>query len=288
MASGVDGTSGSLLFATGLALGSAGLHATWNLLVKTSADRFSAAWGQFLFGGLVFLPVLVAVGGVPGIGDVWPLLVLSACVHTGYLIALVRAYTAGDFSLSYPLARGTGALLATIAGIVLLGDHLDPWAWLAIAVVLGGLVALVGPAADRATVQWALLTGCFIASYTIIDSAGARESEGFPYGMAVTLADAAAISVVGVLSGRGPRFARSARVHWRRYLLGGICATVAYSLVLVAVRHAPVGYVAVLRESSIIIGAYIGWVALGERLGGRRLAASAVVTAGMALLVVLR
>src|SRR5690606_17303640 len=121
------------------------------------------------------------------LGRVWPLLILSSCVHTGYVLALVRAYTHGDFSLSYPLARGTGALLATVAGIALLDDRLNPWAWIAIAVVLGGLVALVGPAAHRPTVLWALTTGLFIATYTTIDSAGARDSQGLQYGLAVTL-----------------------------------------------------------------------------------------------------
>jgi drug/metabolite transporter (DMT)-like permease len=277
-----------MVFATLLALAAAGLHATWNLLVKTSTDRFSAAWGQFLFGGLVFLPVLVVVGGVPNLDEVWPLLLLSSVVHVGYLLALVQAYHHGDFSLSYPLARGSGALLAALAGVALLGDHLNPWAWLAIAVVVLGLVALVGPAAHRPTVSWALLTGLFIATYTIIDSAGARESEGFPYGLGVTLADGIAISLVGVATGRTRAFRAALRLNWRRYVLGGICATVAYSLVLVAVRLAPVGYVAVLRESSVVIGAYAGWAMLGEALGGRRLASSVVVTAGMGLLVLLR
>src|SRR5690606_35837268 len=110
-----------------------------------------------LFGGLVFAPVL-AVVGVPELGEVWPLMLASSIVHTGYVIALVRAYHHGDFSLSYPLARGTGAVLAALGGILFLGDRVEPWAWLAIAVVLAGLLALVGPTAPRASVQWALLT----------------------------------------------------------------------------------------------------------------------------------
>jgi drug/metabolite transporter (DMT)-like permease len=277
-----------LLLATVLALVSAGLHASWNLLVKTSTDRFLSAWGQFLIGGLLFLPVLVAVGGVPDFGEVWPLLAVSSVLHVGYLLALVQAYTHGDFSLSYPLARGSGAFLAAVAGVLLLGDQLNPWTWLAIAVVIGGVVLLVGTAMERSAVAWALLTGLFIATYTIVDVAGARESAGFPYGMAVTLADGIAISVAGLAAGRARDFARSVRTDWRRLILGGACATVAYSLVLVAARLAPVGYVAVLRESSVLIGAYAGWVWLGETLGGRRLASSVVMTAGMALLVVVR
>jgi drug/metabolite transporter (DMT)-like permease len=277
-----------MVTATLLALAAAVLHAGWNLLVKTSNDRFFAAWGQFLFGGIVFFPVLVAIGGVPDLDEVWPYLLGSSVVHVAYLLALVQAYHHGDFSLSYPLARGSGALGAALAGVVLLGDDLDPWAWLAIAVVILGLVSLVGPTVHRPAVSWALITGLSIATYTTIDSAGARASEGFPYGLAVTLADGVAISLTGIAMGKGRAFGAAVRENWRRYVVGGIFATVAYSLVLVAVRLAPVGYVAVLRESSVVLGAYAGWALLGEALGGRRLVSSAVVTLGMALLVLLR
>ena len=68
----------------------------------------------------------------------------------------------------------------------------------------------------------------------------------------------------------------------------GIFARQRFGDLLVAVRFAPVGYVAVLRESSIVIGAYAGWVFLGESLGGRRLRASLVITAGLLALVLLR
>jgi drug/metabolite transporter (DMT)-like permease len=277
-----------MVLATVLALTAAVLHAGWNLLVKTSTDRFLAAWGQFLFGGLVFLPVLVAIGGVPDFGEVWPLLIASSAVHVGYLLALVQAYHHGDFSLAYPLARGSGALGAALGGVVLLGDELGPWAWLAIAVVILGLVALVGPTVHRPTVTWALLTGLFIASYTTIDAAGSRASAGFAYGMAVTLADGLAISLVGLATRRGRAFRVAVGQNWRRYLVGGVAATVAYCLVLIAFRFAPVGYVAVLRESSVVLGAYAGWAMLGEALGARRLASSVVVTMGMGLLVLLR
>src|SRR4029078_11254086 len=103
--------------ATLLALGSAALHAGGNLLIKTSDERFLAAWGQFLLGGLLFVPVLFLVG-LPGT-DVLPLLVASSCVHVVYVSALVRAYHHGDFSFAYPLARGGGAVLAALGVSVL-------------------------------------------------------------------------------------------------------------------------------------------------------------------------
>ena len=120
--------------ATLLALGSAVLHAGWNLLVKTSDERFLTAWGQFLVGGICFLPVLLLTGLPPG--DAVPFLVASSLVHVVYVGALVRAYHHGDFSFAYPLARGGGALLAAIGGVAFLGDYLSVPAWLSIGIVV--------------------------------------------------------------------------------------------------------------------------------------------------------
>jgi drug/metabolite transporter (DMT)-like permease len=81
-------------------------------------------------------------------------------------------------------------------------------------------------------------------------------------------------------------FVASVRVSWPRHLVSGICLATAYSIVLVAVRYASVGYVATLRESSVVLGAALGWLLLKERLGGRRLVSAVVVTAGLIALVI--
>jgi drug/metabolite transporter (DMT)-like permease len=271
-----------VVFATVLALGSAGLHATWNLILKSAprAERDLASWGLFAFGGLLVLPVLVAVGG-PGRAAL-PWLALSAVVHVAYIHGLVGAYRHGDFSLAYPLARGGGALVAAVGGSVLLGDQLTAPAWVAIAVVAGGLVSLVGRGVSGATVRDALITAAAIGSYTVIDAKGARvASSGLGYGLATTTAAAIGISVLYLVQGRGRAFVQAFPTSWKPWAAAGACTATAYALVLVAVRHAPVGYVAMLRESSVVLGAAIGWLWLKEPLGGRRLASSAVILAGL-------
>lgn len=122
-----------MLVATALALSSAGLHAAWNLILKTAdhEDRDLAIWGQMVAGALLALPVLLFVGWPDTLALPW--LVLSSTIHLVYATALVGAYRAGDFSLTYPLARGGGALVAALGGVLLLGDHLPAAAWLAIA-----------------------------------------------------------------------------------------------------------------------------------------------------------
>jgi drug/metabolite transporter (DMT)-like permease len=276
-----------LVTATFLALGSAVLHAAWNLLVKTSENRLLAAWGQFLVGGLLFLP-LVPLVGVPE-AKAWPFLAISSVVHVLYTLALVRAYHHGDFSFAYPLARGGGALLAAIGGVVFLGDVLSAPAWLAIAIVVGGLASLVQPHVTRLALLWAGLTAATIGVYTTLDAAGARRSSsGLGYGIVLVLGAGIALSVWLLVAGHASEIGPALRVDWRRYLAGGVCSTLAYSMVLIGVRLAPVGYVAALRESSVVLGAAAGWLLLHERLGRARVASSAVVAGGLVLLIAVR
>ena len=274
-----------MLEATLLALGSAALHAAWNLLIKTSDERFLAAWGQFLVGGLLFLPVLFVVGP-PGM-EVLPLIVASSLVHVVYISALVRAYHHGDFSFAYPLARGGGALLAAIGGVLFLSDQLSTGEWVAIAIVVIGLLSLVRPGVSTIALAWAALTALTIGVYTTLDIDGARRSTGIGYGITLVFAIAITVSVAGVSIGRGHAFVASIPGSWRRYLIGGILSTVAYCMVLVAGRLAPVGYVAALRESSVVLGALGGWLLLHERMGRARVISAAIVATGLGLLVAL-
>jgi drug/metabolite transporter (DMT)-like permease len=275
-----------VLAATLLALGSAALHAGWNLLVKTSDRRLLAAWGQFLVGGLLFLPVLFVIG-LPD-AKALPFLLGSSFVHVLYVLALVRAYDHGDFSFAYPVARGSGALLAAAGGVLFLGDVLSGLAWLAIAIVVGGLASLVGPPVTRVAMLWAALTAVTIGIYTTLDAAGARRSTGFAYGITLVLGAGIALSVLLVVNGHGAAIVPAVRAEWLRYLVGGVCATLAYSMVLAGVRLAPVGYVAALRESSVVLGAGAGWLLLHERMGRARLVSASVVAVGLVLLIVWR
>jgi hypothetical protein len=92
-----------MVTATLLALSAAVLHATWNLILKVSEDRDAAFWAQWLIGAVLSVPVLSVVG-LPD-RAAWPYLIISAAVQVVYVTGLSRAYTHGDFSLAYPLAR---------------------------------------------------------------------------------------------------------------------------------------------------------------------------------------
>ena len=75
------------------------------------------------------------------------------------------------------------------------------------------------------------------------------------------------------------------RGNWRRFVTMGVASGITYALVQIAFQRAPVGYVTCLRESSVVIAAFVGARYLGEGQARRRIAAAVVVVAGLLLLV---
>ncbi|MCU1400385.1 MAG: protein of unknown function transrane [Acidimicrobiales bacterium] len=282
-----------MLTATLLALGAAVLHAGWNLAVKqTRHDRFIALWAQFAIGGAIALVALIATGGMPSQG--WKWAALSGCVHLPYTLFLSRAYGSGDFSQVYPIARGSGAFLAAIGGVVLLGDTAKGWTIVAIVIIACGLMILAGRARGPAVIA-ALAVGCTICAYTLLDSKGSRVTQipgasvtkDIGYGLATAISTTVSLSAYGLSTGRFGDVRAAMRVDWRKFTLAGIASLITYTLVLVAVRYASVGYVTALRESSVVLAALIGWRFLGEGNARRRLTATGIVLVGLVTLVTL-
>lgn len=274
-----------MLIATVLALTAAVLHAGWNLIAKRAVDPFLALWGQFLVAGLLSAPVVV-VGTIVGHGldaAAWGWAAVTGAVHAPYVAALARAYRQGDFSLAYPLARGGGALLAAIGGVTLLDDRLSGWAIGSIVLTVAGM-SLLAAGARRDQIAPALLVALTIGVYTTVDSHAARGSGGVLYVFGAFVTTGATVSVVGLLSGRRTALAEVGADAWRRTVVAAAMSVVTYGLVLFAVRRAPVGYVAALRESSVLLAALIGWRVLGERRGTVRAAGAVAIVAGLVLL----
>jgi multidrug transporter EmrE-like cation transporter len=162
-----------MLLATVLALASAVLHAGWNLVAKRSVDAYIALWGQFLLAGVISGALLLVVEPPPAAS--WWFAAGSAACHVPYVVALGWAYRHGDFSLAYPIARGGGALLAAIGGVLVLGDQLSTAAIAAILVVVSGMVLLARGAAS-AQVAAALVVAASIGGYTLFDSHADRRA----------------------------------------------------------------------------------------------------------------
>jgi drug/metabolite transporter (DMT)-like permease len=275
-----------VLVATALALGAAVLHAGWNLRIKQSGDRWLALWGLFTAGGLIGLPYAVVATASGDLGwNAWGWATASGIVHAFYIGRLARTYDIADFSVTYPIARGGGALFAAIGGVLFLSDHLTTVSMIGIFIVVGGLVLLAGRV-DRDHVWPALVVGLLIGAYTVIDSKGSRSTVGSAYAMSIFVTGGLFTTAHGILRRRWNEMRASVPSMWRQYALTGLASLVTYWMVLLAVRRAPVGYVTALRESSVVFATFIGWKVLKESSGVRRVVASSTMVVGLVTLVV--
>lgn len=292
-------------FALLLVLAAAVLHASWNYCAKRAGGGLPFVWlvGAIICSGYVgVLAIYARVHGglaLPAGAVMW--IVGSGVLKTSYSLFLQRGYRTGDFSLVYPLARGTGPLLSTLAAVAFLSERPSPLAaaggivivaaifWLTggfarIAALGRGAVAAEGatrPSPWLSSVNYGIASGVFIAAYTLWDRRGVAT-----LAIAPVLYDAGtAFTQIVLLSPfawrRRAEVAREWRVN-RRWAFGvALLSPVAYILVLTAMRFTPVSYVAPAREISIVIGAFFGAKLLKEADARRRLWAAAAMAVGV-------
>lgn len=270
-------------------------HAAWNVAIKRAgATGTGFLWLTFLVGTIVFLPFgvwsLVASGAdpVPWLG----LAIVSGALQIAYFFLLQRGYRVGDVSVVYPLARGTGPLLAVVFAIILLGERPSTLALVGAAVVIAGVV-LIGfagrgatSAGSRAGVLYGLVIGVLIAAYTLWDSAavtvGGMPAVGLYWGS--VLFQFLLLAPVALRS--RATLVHTGRRHWAAILIVGVLAPFAYMLILLAIQMAPVSVVAPAREVSVVLVGLAGWLIFREPHPVQRLFGAAIVLAGIALLAV--
>ncbi len=281
-------------FALALVLTAATIHASFNLLAKRAgaADSTAFVWLGTLVSVAAFAPLAIAVLIIqkPVITAVTLLFIaVSGLFHVSYCLTLQRAYTIGDLSLVYPIARGTGPLLATLGAIVLLGERPGLLAISGIGLLALGIFQVAGvgrrgEARGRAAylaAATALLPAVFTAAYTVWDK----------YCMGILMVPPVfylwfnQVVRVFILAPAALRRRTQVREVWRQYrreAIGvGILSPAGYVLILFALTVAPVSYVAPAREISILIAAILGKKLLAEGDAGHRLLGAAAMTIGL-------
>ena len=211
----------------------------------------------------------------------------SAAVHTAYFVLLNQGYRLGDLSLVYPLARGTGPLLSSIAAILFLGERPSVVAVFGALLIIGGAVILTTNLSQlrqhgaQDAMLYALVTGLFIAAYTLWDKQAVSHFAVAP----LVLDWGANVGRGLLLTPLAVKYSDQAVIEWREHKYEAIACAVlipfAYILVLTAMQFTPVSYVAPAREISILIGTAMGARLLGEGDVRRRLAGACAMVAGV-------
>lgn len=284
--------------AIALVLASSIFHVAWNSLVKTSGDPLATSTRAVGLGVLAATPLAalawLATGRPTLTPEGWAIALVSGIVSAAYFVPLSAAYRRGALSSVYPVARGSGALLGVVAGVLVLGERLEPLGYVGVALLLGGTLTAAVATASRATVAPALLAGCAVAGYSALDRVGVRTGPAWLYAWAlwsvcaVGLVAWRAVIARAAARGRGPAVdpgGAGGPADLRRSLAAGLLIIGTYMLILLAFQIAPLAGVAPLREATTILAAAWGVIVLGERdRAGIRLTAAGAVGVGAIML----
>jgi len=286
--SSLAGTEQGALAATILALVSAVAHAAFGALQKGQHDPWLTR-GSIDF-WLVVISAPVALFLVP-----WPnaatalILVGTVVIHFGYKLTMALAYERAAYTVVYPVVRGTGPVVTVAAAAILFNEHYTWTQWGGVALLSGSILLLAlrnltEETLDRRAVQiglaWALLGGLFVALYTTYDAWGIRQSpDPMTFLAWFFFVSALDFPILGYIRYRRMAAPPTLGPLMRRGILGAVIAWISFGGVMLATYLDKVGEAAVLRETSTVFAALIGWFILGERVGPRRL----ILMSGIAL-----
>ncbi|HVQ62100.1 MAG TPA: DMT family transporter [Burkholderiales bacterium] len=279
--------------AISLVLAAALIHASWNYILKKSGGGIGFVWAFAVLSSLIYAPLAVGVVVFQHFqisAEALAYLLASAVLHTAYYLLLDRGYRHGDLSVVYPLARATGPFLTVLFALAVLGERPGAIALCGAALVVGGAFFLAAsPAKLREAgaargIAFALLTGCMIASYTVVDKQAVSAVLIPPI-----LQDwGANLGRVLVMAPLALRRREEVRAAWSRkkkaVILVALLCPLSYILVLTAMVFTPVSYVAPAREISILFAALMGAHWLQEGDAPRRIAAAAAMALGVVAL----
>ena len=272
------------------------MHASWNAILKSDQSDRLTTFGVIMTTGTVmglcFVPFLPMIEPAA-----WKYLVASVLIHILYYTFLLKAYSYGDLSHTYPIARGLGPLLVALVSGRFIGEHLRAQDIVGVLLLSFGLIALAMPLRNvmprpggrhGLATLFAVLTGFTIAGYIIADGLGVRAAgptfeHRLSYIAWLCVVEGPWLLVLAIVLRPGTVWAHLRRTWWRG-VIGGLIANVGYGIAIYALVLGPMAHVAALRETSVLFGALMGTLLLGEPFGVRRVAAAFVIVVGLVLM----
>lgn len=285
----LEGTQDGHRLALGLALMAAFLHALFGALQKGKHDPWLSRGAIDASYGLIAMPFALFVVPWPE-PHMWPIFAAAFVIHVAYKVAQAYTYTLGSYTVVYPVVRGTGPLFAVIGAGFLFGERFTVVQWMGVATLLAGIYGLaaynlkhwqIGREHLKPAIAMAVLTGFFVAAYTTWDAYGIRATANpFTFLAWFFFLDGLAMPPVAFLRYRNMAQRPALGPLAAKGLIGAFIAYLSFGSIMMATRLDSVGEAAVLRETSTVFAALIGWLVLGESTGPRRVALMALIALG--------
>ena len=265
------------------------LHATWNAMIKVSGDRLVIMGMTTATTSILALPILFYLP-LPA-AESWPYLILSACVHSFYMLVLVRAYGLGDFAQVYPLSRGSAPLLTAILGFLLLNESMELSEISGMLIIVVGIFGLALETSggvlqlSRPALFYSLLTGLCITTYSLVDGIGVRLSgNSLSFILWMFFLDGFLVPLIAYTQRPRTVFLDTIKVVWKTGLLVSILSTTGYAIIVWAFSAERIAPVAVLRETSVLFAMLISVLFIKETFSILRVVIVCLILAGIILL----
>jgi drug/metabolite transporter (DMT)-like permease len=276
-----------------LLLISAVLHTSWNLLIKQSEDKYIVTWWMVTIGGVFAIIALFFTGLPPR--QMWTFALVSIFVEATYFITLSYAYHDNDFSLIYPVARGSAPAFLALWSFLFLHEQPTAGGTLGLAFIIGGLLIIGINTLTQAHVTHlhfkgaavAVFIALLISIYTTIDGAAVKDGFALPYVMSMFAFVPIPITPFIFREYQWKRIKSVLTSQPIRVPLAGVLGVLAYLMAVFSYSIAPLSYAGSIREVSVVFGALAGWWFLKEKMGGIRLLGAIVIFAGIVIIAVL-
>ena len=288
----LEGTQAGADLATGLALMAAFLHALFGALQKGRHDPWLSRAAIDASYGLIAAPFALFIVPWPE-PHMWPIFAGAFVIHAIYKVLQAMTYTRGAYTVVYPVVRGTGPLVTVLMAGLVFGEVYGLGQWLGVAVLVAGILGLAAYNLRTITLDrdrmvpalvFALATGVLVAAYTTYDAWGIRATaDPFTFLAWFFMIDGIFIPVVTWRRWSGLA-GEEVLPLVKRGVLGAFVAYFSFGAIMLATRLDKVGEAAVLRETSTVFAALIGWLVLGEKVGPIRTALMAMIAAGAVLM----
>ncbi|PYG28250.1 EamA family transporter [Pelagimonas varians] len=285
----LEGTEAGHQLALWLAILAAFLHACFGALQKGRHDPFLARGAIDGMYGIMAMPIALFVVPWPE-PHMWPIFGGVFVIHMGYKLMQAQAYSRGAFTVVYPVVRGTGPLFTVFGASLVFGESFTGIQWLGVAILLAGIFGLAAYnwaflETERDTLKSALFlalgTGLFVALYTTYDAYGIRATANpFTFLAWFFFIDGLLMPVIAYLRYRNMQSPPDMGPLLARGFVGAIFAYFSFGSIMLATRLDKVGEAAILRETSTVFAALIGWLVLRETVGPRRIALMALIALG--------
>ena len=260
------------------------MHAAWNGMVKKHPDKVVAVSGV-VFGHVPCSIIAIIFLPSPSVECI-PYIIVSAIIHQGYHWYLLSSYQIGDLTTVYPIARGSGPLVATLISILVLGLVLDNLIILSICLICLGIMFLgfydQRSKKNSKIIQYSLFTGFFIGIYSLVDGYGARVSlSAFTYISWSFILSAILFPVVLKIKKQDNVLKKVRNKGKQIFWVGGTLSFAIYSIVVWAFTKAPIPMVGVLRETSIFFSIFIGYFFLNEKITSVKIVSTILILIGV-------